>query len=140
VCNSIKTVLGIEAAGNPYPTFKELRADVTAHTLTSGFRAGWQGDYPSMGNFLNMVYRTGAGSNDAQYSNPEFDALLDQAAQTADQTQATTLYQKAQTLLFADLPAIPLWYQNGFGGHSTKVSNVEFGWNSAPLYHAVTKD
>ena len=140
VCNSIKTVLGIEAAGNPYPTFKELRADVTAHTLTSGFRAGWQGDYPSMGNFLNMVYRTGAGSNDAQYSNPEFDALLDQAAQTADQTQATTLYQKAQTLLFADLPAIPLWYRNGFGGHSTKVSNVEFGWNSAPLYHAVTKD
>ena len=84
--------------------------------------------------------RTPAREASPGISTPNSSALLDQAAQTADQTQATTLYQKAQTLLFADLPAIPLWYQNGFGGHSTKVSNVEFGWNSAPLYHAVTKD
>ncbi|WP_206645873.1 peptide ABC transporter substrate-binding protein [Actinomyces oricola] len=139
VCNSIKNVLGIEAAGQAYATFKELRTDITAHSLTSGFRSGWQGDYPSMGNFLGAVYRTGAGSNDAQYSNPDFDALLDQAAQTTDQAQATEVYKQAQTVLFADLPAIPLWYQNGFGGYSTKVSDVQFGWNSTPLYYAITK-
>jgi oligopeptide transport system substrate-binding protein len=38
-----------------------------------------------------------------------------------------------------DLPAIPLWYSNVNGGFSTLVSNVVFGWNSVPLYYAVTK-
>ncbi|SHE26066.1 peptide ABC transporter substrate-binding protein [Actinomyces glycerinitolerans] len=139
VCNSIKNTLGIEASGNSYPTFRELRDDINARTIKSGFRTGWQADYPSMSNFLGAVFQTGAGSNDAHYSNSEFDDLLNQAAQTTDADEALNLYEQAQTLLFADLPAIPLWYQNGFGGYSTLVSDVKWGWNSVPLYYAISK-
>lgn len=139
VCNSIKNVLGIEAVGEPYATFSDLRTDVTNHVMASAFRTGWQGDYPSMPNFLGPLYRTGAGANDAEYSSEEFDALMDEGAQTTDQDAAVEIYKEAETLLFTDLPAIPLWYQNGFGGYSTLVDNVEFGWNSVPIYYNITK-
>ncbi len=42
-------------------------------------------------------------------------------------------------MLLKDLPAIPLWYSNVTGGFSENVENVEFGWNSVPLYHLITK-
>jgi oligopeptide transport system substrate-binding protein len=38
-----------------------------------------------------------------------------------------------------DLPAIPLWYANSSGGSSDKVSNVQIGWDSNPLYYEVIK-
>ena len=42
-------------------------------------------------------------------------------------------------MLFKDLPAIPLWYSNVTGGYADTVQNVEFGWNSVPLFHEITK-
>ena len=38
-----------------------------------------------------------------------------------------------------DLPVVPLWYQNTIGGYSTLVSDVEYGWDTVPLYHNITK-
>ena len=46
---------------------------------------------------------------------------------------------QAQTVLFNDLPVIPLWYQNAFGGYSENVDNVAFDWKSVPMYYAITK-
>ncbi|RCK62190.1 ABC transporter substrate-binding protein [Microbacterium sorbitolivorans] len=34
---------------------------------------------------------------------------------------------------------MPLWYQNAVGGWSENVDNVEFGWDSVPLFDGVTK-
>lgn len=82
--NSIRNTLGIEAVGNPYPDFKSLRDDVTNRTIKGAFRTGWQGDFPLLSNFLTPLYRTGAGSNDGDYSNAEFDRLLDDAAAAPD--------------------------------------------------------
>jgi len=135
----IRQTLNIQAEGAPYPTFAALRADVTGRTITGAFRTGWQADYPGLYNFLAPLYATGAGSNDGDYSNPQVDDLFNQAAAQTDQDQANTLLQEAQTILFADLPAIPLWYSNVTGGASEAVSGVEFGWNSVPLYYEVTK-
>ena len=53
---------------------------------------------------------------------------------------ATETFQQAQELLFEDLPAIPLWYSNVTGVYGDTVDNVEFGWNSVPLYYEVTKN
>ena len=47
--------------------------------------------------------------------------------------------QKAQSILLKDLPATPLWYSNVTGGFAEGVQNVEFGWNSVPLYYLITK-
>ncbi len=137
--NSIKNTLGIEAEGQPYALFADLRTDVTDRKMTGGFRTGWQADYPALGNFLGPIYGTGAGSNDGDYSNPEVDDLLKQAAAAPSIEESNALYQKVQEILFKDLPAIPLWYSNVTGGYAETVDNVEFGWNSVPLYYEVTK-
>ncbi|WP_075891978.1 peptide ABC transporter substrate-binding protein [Actinomyces provencensis] len=139
VSNQIKNTLGIDAEGNPYPDFKSLRTDVTGRTITGAFRSGWQADYPSKFNFLAPLYGTGAGSNDGDYSSAEFDDLMTQASAATSADEANTLLDQAQEVLFKDLPAIPLWYQNVSGGWSQNVENVEFGWNSVPLAYEITK-
>lgn len=143
VCNSIRNVLGIEAAGNSYPDFKSLRDDVTARTIEGAFRTGWQADYPSMYNFLGPLYTSaaadGQGSNDADYKNPEFDEALLAGLSATDEEESYTLGQKAQEILFQDLPSIPLWFNNVAGGYAETVENVVFGWDSQPIYHQITK-
>ncbi|WP_298867833.1 ABC transporter substrate-binding protein [uncultured Microbacterium sp.] len=137
--NSIKNVLGIDASGAPYPTFKELRSKVTDRTIQTAFRTGWQADYPGLYNFLGPLYATNAGSNDGDYSSPEFDKLLSAGISATDPKEANADYQKAQEVLLKDLPATPLWYSNVVGGFGKKVSNVKFGWNSVPIYSEITK-
>ncbi|CAB0557126.1 ABC transporter substrate-binding protein [Corynebacterium diphtheriae] len=139
VANQLKNNLGIAASGKPYPDFKSLRDEVTNHTITGAFRTGWQGDYPLLGNFLQPLYATNASSNDGQYSNPAFDAKLEEAAGAKSVEEGLKLYQEAEEILFKDLPAIPLWYANVNGGSSDKVSNVTFNWKSVAAYEQITK-
>ena len=85
------------------------------------------------------MYATNASSNDGDYSSPEFDALLSEGAAEPDVDAANAKFQAAQEVLLKDLPAIPLWYSNVTGGFGEAVSNVQFGWNSVPLYYEITK-
>lgn len=137
--NSIKNVLGIEAVGVPYPDFAGLRTEVNDRTIKSAFRTGWQFDFPSQANILGALYVTGSGSNDADYSNEEFDGLFRQGLAAATLEEQNEFFNQAQGVLFQDLPAIPLWYGSVTTGYSTLVENVEFGWDSWPLLHQVTK-
>ena len=139
VANQLKNNLGIDASGNPYVDFASLRKDVNARTIQTAFRTGWQADYPAQYNFLQPIYGTKASSNDTDYSNPDFDKLLAQGASATDPSAATKDYAQAQEILLKDLPAIPLWYSNVNGGFAKGVNNVQFGWNSVPLYYEITK-
>jgi oligopeptide transport system substrate-binding protein len=139
VINSIKNTLGIEATGKAYPTFAAALADRDANKLTGGTRAGWQGDYPSLYNFLAPLYTTGAGSNYEDYSSEEFDSTLAEGTKASTVEDAIAKYQDAQEILLEDLPTIPLWYSNVVGVSADTVSNVTFGWDSVPLYFAITK-
>jgi oligopeptide transport system substrate-binding protein len=139
VANQLKNNLGIDASGAPYPTFAEARTAITDRTIQTAFRTGWQADYPALFNFLGPIYATDAGSNDGDYSNAEFDALLKEGLAETDLETANAKFQEAQEILFKDLPAIPLWYSTVNGAWSESVDNVQFGWNSVPLYYEVTK-
>ncbi|MEZ7754546.1 ABC transporter substrate-binding protein [Microbacterium paraoxydans] len=145
VSNSLKNTLGIDASGAPYVDLATLRAAVNARddagkrTIQTANRSGWQGDYPAVYNFLQPLYGTGASSNDGDYSNPEVDALLAEGAAATSADDANAAYEKAQEILFKDLPVIPLWYQNSIGGFGENVDNVTVGWNSVPLYYEITK-
>ncbi|WEK62631.1 MAG: ABC transporter substrate-binding protein [Candidatus Microbacterium colombiense] len=139
VSNSIKNTLGIEASGDPYPTFQDLRTKINDSSITTAARSGWQADYPGLYNFLGPLYATGAGSNDGKYSNPEFDDLIAAGISNPDPAAQLEDFTKAQEVLFQDLPAIPLWYSNVTGGFGEDVQNVTFGWNSVPLYYEITK-
>ena len=139
VTNSIKNTLGIYASGAPYPTFAQIRTEVTNRTIKTAARSGWQADYPGMYNFLGPLYATGAGSNDGDYSSADFDKEISDGIGNADSKAQLEDFKKAQEILFKDLPAIPLWYSNVTGGYGTSVQNVTFGWNSVPLYYQITK-
>jgi oligopeptide transport system substrate-binding protein len=139
VVNSIKNTLGIDAEGDPYPSFAELRTKITDRSIQTGFRTGWQADYPSLFNFLGPLYGTGAGSNDGDYSSEEVDSLLSQGLNASNLDDAVAAWQEAQSVLLKDLPAIPLWYQNSLGATSEAVGPVPFGWNSVPLYYQASK-
>ncbi len=138
MANQIKNVLGIDAEPKVYPTFDELRKDVTERTIKSPFRTGWQADYPSMLNYLGPIYATGAGSNDGDYSNKEFDKLVSDAA-AAEGDARYKLIGEAQAILLEDLPAIPLWYQNATAVTSKDLNGFEFNWQQKPDYYKLTK-
>ncbi|MCW1804969.1 peptide ABC transporter substrate-binding protein [Brachybacterium squillarum] len=143
VCNSIAENLGITAKPQPFPAFGDFREQITNRELKGAFRSGWQADYPSAYNFLGPIYSSaaadGKGSNDGDYKNPEFDQLLAEGLAAADEDAAIEKYKAAEAILMEDLPAIPLWYQNTFGGYSEAVSGVEYGWDTVPLYYEITK-
>ncbi|UKY52487.1 peptide ABC transporter substrate-binding protein [Streptomyces inhibens] len=139
ICNSINTSLGSDKAcvGNPVGTFADFRNKISAKTLSGPFRAGWQMDYPLIQNFLQPLYYTNASSNDGKYSNPTFDKLVDEANAAADTARAVAKFQDAEKILAAQMPAIPLWYQNGSGGYSDRIRNVSLNPFSVPVYNEI---
>lgn len=73
-------------------------------------RNGWIADYNDPCSFLDMWY-TGGGNNDAQYSNPEYDALIDAAKATSDQTERMDAFHKAEDLLIGqDSVLAPIYF------------------------------
>jgi oligopeptide transport system substrate-binding protein len=138
--NSIADTLGIKAEGKSYPDFKGLLDEEENDAMTGAFRSGWQADYPSLYNFLAPLYQTGAGSNYGRYSSDQFDTLIKDGSQATSVGDANDKFQQAQEVLLEDLPVIPLWYSNVTGVYADTVSNVQFGWNSVPLYYEVTKN
>ena len=101
------------------------------------FRAGWQMDYPLIQNFLQPLYYTNASSNDGQWTNKEFDDLVNQANAETDTGKAVKLFQQAEGVVRDNMAAIPLWYQNGSAGYSDKVSNVALNQFSVPVYNEI---
>ena len=64
------------------------------------------------------------GANRGHYSNPQLDALLDDAWQSSDQARRKADYAQAQQILARDLPAINLWYRDTVVVHNRRLRNV----------------
>ncbi len=87
-------------------------------------RAGWIGDYSDPQNFLFMVESDNLGFNYARYANPEYDALMDEAAVTTDLEERAQILLEAEKIFMRDLPFIPLMYY----GSINLVSPELQGW------------
>ena len=87
-------------------------------------RAGWIGDYSDPQNFLFMVESDNDGFNYARYNNPEYDALMDEAAATIDLKERARILHQAEELFMRDLPFIPLLHY----ASTNLVSNALAGW------------
>ena len=87
-------------------------------------RAGWIGDYSDPQNFLFMVESDNDGFNYANYDNAEYDALMDEAAATADLEARAEILQRAEAMFMEDLPFIPLLY---YSSRSLVSSDLQ-GW------------
>ncbi len=68
---------------------------------------GWTADYPDPYTFL-LLAQTGNGNNWTGWSNPGYDRLLDQAANTADPVARFEPLQRAEALLLEEAPVAPL--------------------------------
>lgn len=73
----------------------------------------WWADYPDAENFLYPLLHSknrGPGGNVSFYSNPKFDALVDQAHREQDEAKRNSLYTQADQLEFDDAPMIYLFF------------------------------
>ncbi|GGX90101.1 peptide ABC transporter substrate-binding protein [Streptomyces hiroshimensis] len=139
VCNSINNALGNDNACivNPVGTFADFRNQISEQRLSNPFRSGWQMDYPLIQNFLQPLYYTDASSNYGKFSDPQFDKLVDEANAESSQGAANAKFQDAERILAREMPAIPLWYQNGSAGYSDRVSDVTLNPFSVPVYEQI---
>jgi peptide/nickel transport system substrate-binding protein len=64
------------------------------------------------------------GANRSHYSNARLDALLDDAAESADTARRRADYAEAQQILARDLPAINLWYRDTVVVHNRRLTHV----------------
>lgn len=87
--------------------------------------------------------RGGRGSNNAQYANPEVDALLDKGARTFDPEARRAIYSRVQELVRRDLPFLPLYQSNsveglkkGINGFVPNGNTRTESWNALAWYWA----
>ena len=91
-------------------------------------RASWIGDYVDPNTFLDM-WVTGGGNNETGWSNPEYDRLIAQAAETADPKARLEVFQKAEAILMDELPILPIYFYT-----STRAIRPEVkGWHPTIL-------
>jgi oligopeptide transport system substrate-binding protein len=74
------------------------------------FSLGWIADYPDPQNFLEIKLHSNSANNETGYSNPDVDALLDEASTETDTDERLQLYQEAEQIVVDDAPWIPLYH------------------------------
>ena len=85
-------------------------------------RDGWVMDYNDPSNILQLT-STGNGNNSSKYSNPEYDALLEKAANEADPQTRFGYFHQAEEMLMRDMGVTPLLYYNEMYLQSDKVKD-----------------
>jgi peptide/nickel transport system substrate-binding protein len=88
----------------------------------AAFVTAWDGRPADQ--FLNEIFRTGAGNNESFYSDPAFDTLLDKARSTVDVEAARALYVQAQQMQFDDGGTSIPFLKNGRRVLSGKVTGI----------------
>ncbi len=69
--------------------------------------AGWIADYADPENYLFLFDSATGAMNYSNYNNPEYDALLAQAAVTADLEVRSGILHQAEALILSEVPFIP---------------------------------
>jgi oligopeptide transport system substrate-binding protein len=72
---------------------------------------GWCADYPDPENFADILFHGGGNQNISNYSNPELDALLEEARSELDVKRRMPLYGEIEQMIVDEIPAL-------FTGHS----------------------
>ncbi len=92
-------------------------------------------DYADPSAFLD-IWRADSGNNFTGWSSADYDALLFAAARTMDPAARSALYVKAEHILMAEAPIIPLYHYT----HVFLIRTSVHGWNPTWLDHHPYKD
>ncbi len=93
------------------------------------YNAGWIMDYPDPEDILDLKLHSRSTLNNTAYSNPEVDALLEQARTELDAEARFELYREAEVLLLEDAAWLPLY----FSQKHVVVSDDVVGWFEPPM-------
>ena len=96
---------------------------------------GWGADYLHPMSFLPL-FETGSTQNYSNYSNPEYDALVEQARVEPDAQTAMDLMRQAEALMMEDYPFIPVFYRS----YPMMMQTYVKGWSRSPLNYFYLKD
>lgn len=94
---------------------------------------GWGGS-PDPHDFIFPMLHTsrrGPGGNNAYYSNPEVDRLIDEASATSDQAKRKANYDKVQEIFAQEYAHLPLFYKPAIMGMGKNVRGLtvdQFGY------------
>lgn len=88
--------------------FKSLLQDIDRGDVEI-FRSSWSGDYNDAYTYAQYL-KSDFGINLPKYQNPQYDALLQQAASQVDVAARRALLEQAERLMLADHPLMPLYF------------------------------
>ena len=74
---------------------------------------GWVADYPDPENFLDVLFHSESDNNHTHYSDPQLDALLEEARVEQDRSARFAMYQEAEKMILDGAPWAPLYHSNG---------------------------
>jgi oligopeptide transport system substrate-binding protein len=74
------------------------------------FTIGWVMDYPDPEDIIDLLFYSKSRQNNTGYSNPQFDAIVEQARTEQDVTRRLQLYQQAESILLTEVPWVPLYF------------------------------
>lgn len=129
-----KQALGVEAEllNEEFKVFLHNRRQ---REKTQVYRAAWMADFNDATSFLDIL-RGDHGKNDSGWRDAAYDAALDQAEQALDPAQRAARLAEAEQRLFAQTPAIPLYFYVSKHLVSPRVR----GWTDHLLDYHYSKD
>ena len=100
-----KQMLGVEiTVENLEPNYFYERVLAGQHGQIFG--GGWCADYPDPQNFADVLFHSGSAQNSGGYSNPELDALLEQARVERNVSKRIEIYQQVEQMIVDDAPVL----------------------------------
>jgi ABC-type oligopeptide transport system substrate-binding subunit len=105
-----QTHLGVSVEVQAIQSFSEYNDRLKSNTPDL-FWFGWAADYNDPDNFLRELFHSSSEYNHGNFSNAEFDKLVDSAAKSSDPAERQELYIQAERLLCeTEAALIPLWH------------------------------
>ena len=103
-----KETLGIETEliDEEYRVFLDSRKDSTRWDVV---RLAWLADYNDAGSFLD-TFRSDSPNDDSGYDSRQFNALIEEAENTANVDKRREILETAERTMLADYPVIPIYF------------------------------
>ena len=90
------------------------------------FVSGWIMDYPDPEDIVDILFYSTSRLNNTRYSNPEVDALLEQARTELDVDERMSLYQQAEQIIIEEAAWAPLYHGRDHALVKPYVKGFEF--------------
>ncbi len=132
VINQWGTNLGIDTSGIQFEgiqPFGDYLTRLDEQAVDGPFRLGWGMDYPHPQNYWQLLldsrfYSDAGGANSSFYTNPDYDAKIDEALAITDINDALPVWQEVGEIACNDVPVVPMFYGQADYGWNDTVSGV----------------